>query len=91
MADIDYRPQMSTGDVLSLENLVVGGGRHVQLLDLIDALRSEEEEDMLRMLLNGWSQEKVGEDLGIDQATVSRRLKRLVQRANEPRIAGPSQ
>lgn len=72
---------MVTADVLSLETLEVGNGRHVHILDLIGALESEDEEDMLRMLLHGWTQAQVATEFGVVQSTISRRLKRLVGRA----------
>jgi DNA-directed RNA polymerase specialized sigma24 family protein len=72
---------MATTDVLPAESIPVGGGRHLLLLDLIGALGDEEEEDMLRLLLHGWTQEQVADELKVAQSTVSRRLKRLVARA----------
>jgi DNA-directed RNA polymerase specialized sigma24 family protein len=78
---VTYRPQLATTDILPVNTLQVGGGRHIALMDLLAALESEEEEDMLRLLLHGWTQAQVAVELGIHQTTVSRRLKVLVKRA----------
>lgn len=76
-----YRPTMATTDILPADTVVVGGGRHLLVLDLIRALESEEEEEMLRLVLHGWTQEQVAKELGVVHSTISRRLKRLIQRA----------
>jgi len=72
---------MQTTDILSAETLPVGGGRHLLLLDLIAALEDADEEDLLRLVLVGWTQMQIAEELGVAQSTVSRRLKRLIFRA----------
>ena len=72
---------MTALDVLPSTTLLVGGPRHVHVLDLIGALENEQEEDLLRQLLHGWTQAEVAIEFGVHQSTVSRRLKRLVGRA----------
>jgi DNA-directed RNA polymerase specialized sigma24 family protein len=72
---------MSSTDILPAGTLAVGGLRHVLVLDLISSLESAEEEDLFRMALHGWTQAQIAGELGVDQSTVSRRLKRLIGRA----------
>jgi len=76
-----YKPKMATTDVLPAETIEVGGARHLRVLDIIWALESEEEEDMFRMLLHGWTQEQVAKEFRVHQTTISRRLKALMRRA----------
>jgi DNA-binding NarL/FixJ family response regulator len=78
---VSYRATMVTTDILPAEAMEVGGGRHLLVLDLIAAIESEQEEDMVRLLLHGWTQEEVAVELGVHQSTVSRRLKALMRRA----------
>lgn len=76
-----YTPTLTPADILPAERLQVGGRLHVALLDLIDALEGEQDEDLLRLTLHGWTQAQVAIELGIHQTTVSRRLKALLARA----------
>lgn len=66
-------------DLLAPERLIVGGKRHTQMLDILQSLTSEEEEDLLRLVLHGWSQADIAEEFGVQQGTISKRLRRLLR------------
>lgn len=79
-----YAPALSTSDLWSgvLEN--VGTLEHCKLIDLIAALRSPDDEEILRLLKNGCSQDDIAEITGIGQQRISERYKELLRRANRP-------
>lgn len=76
-----YRASISTGDVLNVGRLYVGNKRHVQVLDLIRAIKTEEEEDLVRLVIYGWPQEAIAAEYGVHQSNISRRLRAILNRA----------
>lgn len=78
---MSYRSKMHSTDILSPERLLVGGKRHVQVVNLLTNLVSEEEEDLLRLVLHGWSQADIAEEFGVTQGAISKRLRRLLRNA----------
>jgi len=77
-----YVPQLKSTDLVSPEGLKVGKSRHIYILDLIDAIRSFDDEEMLVFLYGGRTQIEIADMLGVNQSSVSRRLKRLITRAS---------
>lgn len=77
----NYIPSVRTTDLVSAAQLKVGKAQHVKVMDLIDALRSPEDEDLLIYMYHGRTQDDIAELMGINQSSVSRRLTRLLRRA----------
>lgn len=46
-------------------------------MDLLGSIQSEEEEDLVRLLLHGWKQQDIALEFGVHQTTISRRVNRL--------------
>jgi len=61
--------------------VAVGGKRHVQVMNLLANLSSEEEEDLLRSVLGGWTQQDIAQEFGMSQTTVHRRIRQLLKHA----------
>ena len=76
-----YIPTITTSDVLNISRLHIGATPHVKVLDLIRAIRSEDEEDLVRMVLYGWTQADIAIEYGVNQSSVSRRLATILRHA----------
>lgn len=76
-----YIPSVRTTDLISAANLKVGKAQHVKVIDLINALRSDEDEELLIHMYHGRTQQEIADLMGVHQSNVSRRLKRLLSRA----------
>lgn len=81
----NYRPTITTADLWSGVTEGVGSLKHCKVIDLIAALRGPEEEEILRLLKNGCSQDDIAAIMGIGQQRISERYKELLRRANDPR------
>lgn len=77
-----YKPTLSTGDILNVSRLQLGSKPHLKIIDLIRALRSEREEDLVRMVLYGWNQEAIAAEYGVTQGAISKRLDTIRRRAS---------
>ena len=76
-----YRSRLRSVDLIPAERIMVGGKRHLQVVNLLANLASEEEEDLLRLVLHGWSQMEIAAEFGVSQSTISKRLRRLLRSA----------
>ncbi len=76
-----YKATLSTGDVLNISRLHLGSKRHCQILDLIKAIRTEEEEDLVRLVIYGWPQEAIAAEYGVTQPAIHYRLQTILRRA----------
>lgn len=79
---MSYRTRLKTGDFLPLNRLYVGSKKHTQTMDLLSAIQSEDEEDLVRLVLHGWNQQSIAEEFGVHQTTIGRRLRRILRHAN---------
>lgn len=77
----EYRSRLRTSDLIPVERVLVGGKRHTQVVDLITSLGSEEEEDLLRLVLHGWTQQDIASEFGVTQGAISKRLRKLLRNA----------
>lgn len=76
-----YRSRLRTVDLIPAERILVGGKRHIQVVNLLVNLSSEEEEDLLRLVLHGWNQRDIAAEFGVSQSAISKRLRRLLRSA----------
>lgn len=72
-----YKTRLRTWDFLPLDKLHVGSRRHTWTMDLLGSIATEEEEDLVRLLLHGWKQQDIAAEFGVHQTTISRRVSRL--------------
>lgn len=77
----NFVPSVRTTDLISAANLRVGKHQHAKVMDLIAALRSPEDEELLIHMYHGRKQEEIADLMGVHQSNVSRRLMRLLKRA----------
>ena len=76
-----YRSRLRSVDLIPAERILVGGKRHIQVVNLLSNLSSEEEEDLLRLVLHGWSQADIATEFGVTQGAISKRLRKLLRNA----------
>lgn len=76
-----YRTSLRTGDFLAINRLHIGNRRHTQTMDLLSAIQTEEDEDLVRLVLHGWRQEDIAAEFGVHQTTIGRRLRKILRHA----------
>lgn len=76
-----FKTQLHSTDFLSPDRLYVGSKRHVQLVDLLNCVLSEQDEDLVRLVAHGWTQEEIAKEFGVDQTTISLWLRELKRHA----------
>lgn len=72
---------LRTTDLVSPEDIRPGDPRHCYLIDLVDAVQSGEDAELVSLIYQGRSQADVANIIGVVQSTVSRRLASIFRRA----------
>jgi DNA-directed RNA polymerase specialized sigma24 family protein len=72
-----YKPSLRSTDILNPDRLYIGSKRHVQIVDLLSCVWSEQDEDLVRLLGHGWSQQEVAREFGVSQQTISQWIREL--------------
>lgn len=76
-----YRTRLRTSDFLPIQRMHVGSKGHTHTMDVLAAIQNEDDEDIVRLALSGWSHESIAAEFGVHQTTISRRLRKIFSNA----------
>jgi DNA-directed RNA polymerase specialized sigma24 family protein len=79
-----YKTNLKSTDFLDPERLYLGSKRHLKVVDLLNCVWSEDEEDLVRLVAHGWSQEEIAIEFNVDARTVRRWLQSIRSHAETP-------
>lgn len=87
-----YEPTITTHDLWQGLEQEVGSVKHCHLIDLVDAIQSPEDEELLVLLHGGHNraghtEQEVGVILGIPEQAVQQQFRRILARARSGSMA----